>query len=112
MNKCRRCSKEFKYSKDLRKKGYRSNLCNSCSVTESRQKLKQKLVEYKGGSCEICGYNKTVWALDFHHLDPNKKDFGIDSKIAGLEKMKVEVDKCILVCANCHREIHANISGT
>jgi len=65
-------------------------------------------VLYKGGKCEICGYNKCLGALDFHHLNPNEKDFSISdsSKYHNLEEMKKEVDKCILVCANCHREIH------
>lgn len=54
------------------------------------------------------GYNKCIAALEFHHLDPNEKDFGIASSGATrtFEKIKVELDKCIMVCANCHREIH------
>ena len=60
----------------------------------------------------ICGYDRYLGALDFHHLDPNKKSFGLSKK--GLthswEKIKSEIDKCILVCANCHRELHAGIT--
>lgn len=78
----------------------------------SRQRLKEKLVEYKGGKCEICGYNKCINALEFHHLDPSEKDFGISNGNAiAFEKAKKEVDKCILVCANCHREIHFNLNA-
>lgn len=78
-------------------------------VSNYRQKMKERLVEYKGGKCEICGYNKCISALDFHHIDPSEKDFTIsNSKVLSFEKCKSEVDKCILVCANCHREIHYN----
>lgn len=75
-----------------------------------RHKTKEELVKYKGGKCEICGYDKCIGALDFHHLDPSKKDFAISNSniYKNLDKLKEEVDKCILVCANCHREIHYN----
>lgn len=72
-----------------------------------RKKAKIKLVEYKGGKCERCGYNKCIDALEFHHLDPNEKDFSIAGKSWALERLKKEADKCILVCSNCHKEIHS-----
>ena len=77
-------------------------------LKQHRRKIKEELVAYKGGKCERCGYNKCINALEFHHLDPTKKDFTISdsTKHYSLEDMKKEVDKCILVCANCHREIH------
>lgn len=76
-------------------------------LKNSRIKLKEKLVEYKGGKCEICGYDKCITALEFHHLNPEEKEFGIgNNDILSFEKNKKEVDKCILVCSNCHREIH------
>ena len=67
-------------------------------------------VTYKGGKCEKCGYNKCIAALDFHHLNPLEKDFSIGNKgyTRSWENIKKEIDKCILVCANCHREIHSN----
>jgi hypothetical protein len=46
--------------------------------------------------------------LEFHHLDPNEKDFSIGGKSWSLERLKKEVDKCILICANCHRELHSS----
>lgn len=70
------------------------------------QKTKLKAIEYKGGKCQICGYNKCTRSLQFHHLDPNEKDFGISRGTKSFEKLKPELDKCILVCANCHGEIH------
>lgn len=88
---------------------YRCKKCRVDAVQKRRHKTKEILIEYKGGKCEICGYNKCVEALEFHHKDPTKKDFGIGQKgyTRSIELNKKEVDKCILVCANCHREIHA-----
>jgi DNA invertase Pin-like site-specific DNA recombinase len=81
----------------------------SKAVIDYRRRVKKKLIEYKGGSCEKCGYNKSEHALHFHHLDPNQKDFTISGKSYSFERMKYEVDKCILVCSNCHCEIHEGI---
>lgn len=80
----------------------------SVGVVNWRRRTKEKLVEYKGGKCIKCGYNKCVDALEFHHKNPNEKEFGISTKgiTRSFEKLKVEVDKCDLVCANCHKEIH------
>lgn len=66
---------------------------------------KKKAVEYKGNKCSMCGYDKCLTALEFHHVIPNEKD-GYKSNWT-FERNKQELDKCILVCANCHREIHA-----
>jgi hypothetical protein len=79
------------------------------AVTKRRRKIRQMLVEYKGGVCVLCGYGQCIDALDLHRKDASGKDFGISS--GGLtrswEKVKAEADKCVLLCANCHREIHA-----
>lgn len=82
------------------------------NVQAWRERLKQKLVDYKGGKCERCGYNKCLSALHFHHTDPNIKDFGIGMIRANpksWDSIIAEVDKCIMVCANCHAEIHDGI---
>ena len=76
------------------------------SVVEWRRRQKLKLIEYKGGCCEKCGYNKSISALQFHHLNPDEKDFQIGGSSYSFEKLKIEVDKCIMVCSNCHIEIH------
>jgi predicted transcriptional regulator len=78
---------------------------------KKRHELKNKCIEYKGGCCEICGYNKCKGALEFHHVDPTKKDFAISHKAYRFswEKVQNELDKCIMVCANCHREIHEGL---
>lgn len=81
-------------------------------VAKRRKKIKAMAVVYKGGKCCICGYKKCNSALDFHHLGEVKKGFGLS--VRGLtrswERTKQELGKCILVCANCHREIHEGIT--
>tara|TARA_Y100000022_G_scaffold124448_2_gene107779 strand:+ start:6311 stop:6541 length:231 start_codon:yes stop_codon:yes gene_type:complete len=72
-----------------------------------------KCVEYKGGSCSKCGYDNYIGALEFHHLDPTQKDFTIAKvKLTTFgEKVEKELDKCVLLCSNCHREQHAIDKG-
>jgi 5-methylcytosine-specific restriction endonuclease McrA len=79
---------------------------NKASVDKRRRKNKQLLVEYKGGKCERCGYDKCIAALEFHHIDPATKEFGLTGNTYSLVRQKAEADKCMLLCANCHREIH------
>ena len=75
---------------------------------ERCRKNKKLLTEYKGGKCCICGYKKCAGALDFHHV--KEKSFTIgNGATKGLEKLKKEADKTILVCKNCHAEIHAGV---
>ena len=96
----------------LRKDGkYRCRKCASEAVQKRRIKVKEKAIEYKGGKCERCGYDKCSEALEFHHPNPDSKDFGISQKgyCWSWAKIKIELDKCILLCANCHREIHHEI---
>ncbi len=72
----------------------------------SKQEIKKQAVAIKGGKCCRCGYNKCINALEFHHIDPAKKTVSI-SKLTRLDNEAIqELDKCILVCSNCHREIH------
>lgn len=85
----------------------------SCAEAQKRkkQKLKQILVDYKGGKCERCGYDKSLSALQFHHKNKLQKDFSIsqinlNSTTHSLDSFKQEVDKCELLCANCHAEEH------
>lgn len=82
------------------------------AVTKRRKKLRETARIYKGGKCMICGYQRCLGALEFHHLDPAKKKFGLSMKglTKSWQKIKKELDKCILICANCHREIHAGIT--
>lgn len=95
------------------KTGKHFRCCKCCSeaVQRRRDKLKELCVEYKGGRCEFCGYDKCMAALEFHHIDPNEKDFGIGAKghTRSFEKIKIELDKCVMLCANCHREEHVRL---
>jgi deoxycytidylate deaminase len=83
------------------------------AVAKRRRKLKAMVVQYKGGKCILCGYNKCIQAFDLHHKEDSKKEFGLSTRglTRSWEKTKKEADKCILVCANCHREIHAELSA-
>jgi hypothetical protein len=92
---------------------YRCTKCRMDAVSRKRKKLKKDLVEYKGGKCEKCGYNKCVAAMDFHHKDPKEKNFGLsgNGNTQSWEKLTKEADKCLLLCANCHRELHEELNG-
>jgi hypothetical protein len=90
---------------------YRCKKCRSNSVTKRRQVVKSKLINEFGGKCKICSYDKCVRALEFHHIDSSKKSFGLAHKgfSRNYKKSLEEAKKCILVCANCHRELEAGI---
>lgn len=86
-------------------------LMGSIAVMNWRNRTKIKLIEYKGGKCEKCGYCKPIpSAYDFHHNDPEKKDFGISGKSWSIERLQQEVNKCSLLCKNCHAEIHWHLN--
>jgi hypothetical protein len=81
-------------------------------VKTFRLRKKQKSIDYLGGKCKICGYNKCNAALQFHHKNPAEKDFTISMATSwGFEKIKSELDKCVLLCANCHAEVHQGVSS-
>ncbi len=79
------------------------------AVHKRRKKIRQMAIEYKGGCCKVCGYDRCIEALEFHHNNSNGKDFSISDKgyTRSWAKVKEELDKCMLLCANCHRETHA-----
>jgi 5-methylcytosine-specific restriction endonuclease McrA len=81
---------------------------NKAAVTARRRKLRKMAIEYGGGSCKICGYNKSIRALTFHHKNPSEKDFGLSDRglTRSWDKTKAEIQKCILLCSNCHAEVH------
>ena len=75
--------------------------------TRRKQGRKNKLVQKLGGACYVCNYSKCNAALDFHHKDPNEKDFAISRYIGKTEEeINLELTKCVLLCANCHFEEH------
>lgn len=88
-------------------KAWRSR--NSERVVDCRRRNKERLIEYKGGQCERCGFKKDCPScFHFHHKDPNEKSFGIGENGAtrSLKLLKLEADKCELLCSNCHAEVH------
>lgn len=71
-------------------------------------------VELKGGRCEQCGYNRCIEALEFHHIDSQEKDFNISQRgyTRSWDRVVKELGKCIMLCANCHRELHASSAAS
>ena len=82
------------------------------AVTKRRRKLKEMAVVLKGGKCIVCGYDRCIAALDFHHIDPQSKLFALGQKgnTRSWDAIRNELEKCVLVCANCHREIEAGVT--
>jgi hypothetical protein len=106
MNICLTCKREFNYK---RSSGGSKSKCNSCCVNDRRFKIKVKIVNYLGGSCCDCGYSQCYGALEVHHLDPSIKEFNISGAHArSWKKIVKELETCILLCSNCHRERHHN----
>lgn len=89
-----------------REKRYRCRKCRYDALHKTRKNIKKKCVEYLGGKCISCGYDKCIAALEFHHRDSSHKDFAISGGTVSWERTKKELDKCDLLCANCHRELH------
>jgi hypothetical protein len=117
---CPKCKEEKSLDEfHSRKRGEKkssepSPYCKSCNnkyTVEKGRLNKKKAVELKGGKCENCGYNRYIGALEFHHLDPTKKEITISRTIQSFERLKTELEKCSLLCSNCHREEHARING-
>jgi hypothetical protein len=85
---------------------------NNYYVDRRRKQLKEKAVQYLGGKCIMCGYSECIQALATHHLDPSTKDFNISHKgyTRSWEKVKAELDKCVLLCCRCHIEVHSGFA--
>jgi hypothetical protein len=96
------------HAKTKKQRVFCSRNCNlKYRVRKWRIELKKKAVEYKGGKCSRCGYDRCVWALDFHHKNKQEKIFNISKSgnTRSWERVQNELDKCDLVCSNCHREL-------
>lgn len=92
--------------------------CKKCSnsyYSERVKNVKIRMINYKGGSCEKCRLklsNTHYSVFDFHHKDPSEKDVNFDRiKYRKWELIEKEIDKCMLLCSNCHRIIHAELGG-
>jgi hypothetical protein len=92
--------------------GYRCANCRSEQVSARRRELKAILVREAGGACELCGYDRSVAALQFHHLDPASKEFQIANRgvARALDAARAEASKCALLCANCHAEVESEVA--
>jgi len=108
---CKVCDKKLKGKQTL----YCSSNCkNKAHQSYPSQKLrglnrKTALVKLFGGKCSVCGYKRNLTALTFHHQDPKKKEFKLDSRSLSNRKfsrIQAELQKCILICHNCHAELH------
>jgi DNA-binding transcriptional ArsR family regulator len=90
---------------------YRCLRCRSEAVARRRRKLKELLVREAGGCCSICGYDRYIGALQFHHRDGEAKEFGLAARgfTRSLDAVRAEAAKCDLLCANCHMEVEAGI---
>lgn len=113
---CKTC-KEEKPTSEFYKTGiyketvlYKPN-CKTCLNKEQKKRYQDRLNSLVSKwECVHCGYNKSRAALDFHHLDSTKKDFTIAARLtSSLKTLAKEIKKCILLCANCHRELHEGL---
>lgn len=115
--KCLNCNNEFEPKNKVQKfccrkckNEHNNKIYQSYDVQKNRGlKLKIELIKAKDGKCEICGYDNNLAALSFHHLDPSQKDLKLDARTLSntdYNKILKEAEKCQLLCANCHMEIH------
>jgi hypothetical protein len=107
---CSTCHKEKEVAEFyLTKTGQRIPACLICR-TERRKELGQKRIEFvnsKKVRCQFCGYDKCKAALDFHHLDGDAKHTSIGLlRTSREDKLMAEISKCVVLCSNCHRELH------
>ena len=101
---CKECFVLYKRTIHPRKEQYKY-------VKESRTRNKLRGLELLGGKCAVCGYDKCAQALEFHHIDPKEKSFSISTNLNKAWKLlEIEFSKCVLLCANCHREVEAKIT--
>lgn len=129
-SKCKKEKNESEFNKNTRnKRTGLSGWCSNCIKEESKKsylKNKNKILNKskisgqkkrdlfnklkEGKKCEKCGYNEYIYALDFHHLDPNEKEIGISEEFTRnkkiTDKLLEEMGKCIMLCSNCHRVFH------
>ncbi len=91
--------------------GYRCTKCRAEAVSRRRRRMKRLLVAEAGGRCSLCGYDRCVAALEFHHVVPAEKRFALSQRglARSMDKARAEAAKCVLLCANCHAEVEAGM---
>ena len=90
--------------------GWRCRTCETERIARHRRATKERLVKEHGGKCEVCGYDRYIGALHFHHRDPDKKLFEISNRSRSWTAMQDETQKCVLLCSNCHIEVEAGLA--
>ncbi len=107
---CKKCNQIRPLVEFMNNKNCLHSTCKFCRIFEMKQKwidYKKRAILYKGGKCIKCGYDKNYAALDFNHIDPSKKECGwTQLKTRSWENIIKELDKCDLMCKNCHSELH------
>ena len=108
----RNCARHGHTEHVLRAARYRCRRCASEAVSAYRRSVKRRLVEEAGGSCRLCGYDRCVAALEFHHIDPSTKRFSLSLKgvARAFDTVREEAAKCVLLCSNCHAEVEAGVA--
>lgn len=109
---CRTCAKHGEVQFVLESRGYwRCCKCRSEGVIRWRHRVKERLVAACGGKCQGCGYDRCMRALEFHHRNPEQKEFGIAAggRTKGFATKLKEAKKCVLLCSNCHMEVEAGL---
>lgn len=121
MKTCRSCNIEYPLSTEyFYSNGYTPNgtkkwkpTCKSCENSERKDSYEKLISEvFPILECQVCGYNKCKAALEFHHLDPTLKEYQVStfqSSRRNKELVLAELRKCVLLCSNCHRELHAGL---
>ena len=110
--KCAKCceTKSIEYFHKLKAKRKYYSYCKTCLYETQKTRWKDRKIEaikLLGGKCNICGYCKNYAAMEFHHLDPAKKDTDwAKTREKSWDKIIKELKKCVLLCSNCHRETH------
>jgi hypothetical protein len=98
------------YSAGGDRRRWRCKRCVGEAVTRRKQRVKRELVEWAGGCCTVCGYDRCIINLGFHHVDPSQKSFALDmGTTKSIAAYLEEIEKCVLVCANCHGEIEMGL---
>ena len=96
----------------VKKNKSRNNECSSCRNKRTRIERKIAAIKKKGGACQICGYNKYIGSLDFHHTGEQKKEDSLSRLfLHSMERIEKELKKCILLCRNCHGEVHGGVTS-
>jgi hypothetical protein len=91
---------------------YRCRRCRAERVAQRRRDVKASLVAEAGGRCIVCGYDRYLGALEFHHLDPGEKRLEVNAAGAGisLARLRAEARKCVLLCSNCLAEVENGVT--